>query len=180
MADLLVPGQSKVWVSKAHTSTNDPTTWAALPHTVSWSFSANVEEATEIRTSDTDNRKVPACGGATSYEATLTSALCDTDWLYAYILEDETDPTTGPNLWFYCIHEPESVPAAITNDSVDPADLGSLRGPVFRGLVQAPGFEMDNDASDPTVVEWTVKIQEGPYLPKASGTGATRPLDTLQ
>lgn len=175
----LVPGTSKVWVSAPHGTTGDPTTWIALPHTVTWEFTANVEEATELRTSDTNDQKIAACGGATSYEATMTSALCNADWLYAYILDDEEVATSGSTLWFYCCHNATAVPQGITSDSIAPADMAAIRGPLFKGQVQAPGIEFDNDASEPTVVEWTVKIQEGPYLPISSSTTTPRPLSSL-
>lgn len=182
--ELLVPGRARCFVSLPDQN-GDPTDWVALPHTVKYEFAADVEEATELRTSDTDNRKVAACGGATSYTMTISSALCNSDWLYAYLLEDETDPTSGLNLWFYLPHSfvpgTDTVPAGITNDSVGPADLASTQGPLLKGIVQAPGIAFDNDASDPTVVEWTVKVQQGPYLPAPASYGSPpRPLAYTQ
>lgn len=179
MADFLVPGQARVFVSIPD-GNDDPQDWVALPHTVSWEFSADVEEATELRTSDTDNKKVAACGGATSYTLNITSALCNDDWLYAYILEDETNPTSGMTLWFYLPHifvpGSDTVPAEITNSSITAGDLTVTTGPLMRGTVQAPGISFDNDASEPTVVEWSVKISEGPILPGATATGSPRDL----
>lgn len=181
MADLLLPGQSVLFASIPD-GNGDPTDWVRLPHTVKWELSADVEEPTEIRTSDTANRKVAACGGATSYSCAVTSALCDDDWLYAYILDDPNDPTTGLTLWFYVTHVGAVLPSGIENSAVSSLDMNDIRGPVFKGIVQAPGISFDNDASDPTTVEWTINVTAGPYIPcpdAAAYATAPRPLGAI-
>ena len=189
-SQFLVPGTSRIWVSVPDGS-GDPQTWSVLPHTVSWEITADVEDAPEIRTSDTDNKKVAACGGSTSFELNVTSALCDNDWLYYYLLTDINDPTTGKTLWFYVPHtwgysatsegNHGYPPAGIISGPVEAADVVNMRGPAMRGVVNAPGISFDNDASEVTVVEWTVQIQAGPYLPGNTEVETTRPrpLNTL-
>jgi len=177
-ACFLCPGKATIWISTvdvdgdpALTGTANPTTtsWLHVPHTVSWEFTADVEDPTEIRTSQTNNKKVKPCGGATSFELAVTSALCADDWLYAYILDSPyTDPAEGADLWFYLCWD--GVPCVITAGATVTGAVLNTNGVWARGTVQAPGLSFDNDSSDPTIAEWTVKVTDGPYLPNVTGT----------
>lgn len=172
MADsscFLCPGKASIYTSAVDGSgypASGTGSWLMLPHTVSWEFTADVEEPTEIRTSNTDNKKVKPCQGATSFESSVNSALCDEDWLYAYILTDETDPSEGGDLWFYLCWD-NVAPTITASTHPSAAAVYANTGVWVRGTVQAPGIEFDNDSSDPVVQEWTIKITNGPWLPGA-------------
>ena len=148
-----------------------------MPHTIQVGITPDVEEPTEVRTSDTGGKKVPACGGATSYAVEVTSALCDEDWLYAYILDsysdtpsagDPIDPSRGADLWF-CVQwsaTADTPDATFTNlAGVISCDAEGDNAIYCRGQVQPPGFGFDNDSSDPVTAEWSAEITWGPKFP---------------
>jgi len=175
------PGHAAVWVAIPDDQ-NDyvPETWYKLPHTVSWGLVPDIEEATEIRTSDTAGKKVAPCGGATSWSLDVTSALCEDDWLYGYILgeDDRTDPANGADLWMFLAFEEGDTPGeSITWDgSTHHVSLNEDNGIYLRANVNPPGFGFDNDSSDPVTAEWSADITWGPEFPTmdvGSGLGDT-------
>lgn len=180
----ICPGHARIYVSRPDGTTELPTTWLLLPHTVQVGVTPDVEEPTEIRTSDTGGKKVPACGGATSYALEVTSALCDHDWLYAYLLDsysatpsagDPIDPSKGADLWF-CVQwsETPDTPDAtwVNTNGVITCNAQGDNAIYSRGQVQPPGFGFDNDSSDPVTAEWSAELTWGPKFPVTSdGTG---------
>lgn len=183
------PGYAKIWISLP--SSNVPTTWYPLPHTVTWRIEPNVEDPTEIRTSDTDGLKVPVGAGATSFKLNVTSALAEEDWLYSYILKNDATwgpslPADGADLWMWLAWDTDvdSPTDAGTTIVVDGSSYTISRGAndhgiYMRATVEAAGYGLDNDSTDPAKAEWTANITWGPALPPASGTAGAMTLDVV-
>lgn len=149
--------------------------WTMLPHTISWDLQANVEEPTEVRTSNTGGNKIKTCGGATSWSVAVRSLLADDDWLYSYLLNaPHRTPTDVATLWFYLAWN-TSQPIHTAGAAISyTAGLGNSDGVIVKGFAEAPGFGFDNDSSDPQTTEWTIRVQAGPYFPRGATTGAPR------
>ncbi len=60
--------------------------WERLDNVDSWSFDANVQEATKKRTSSTGGLAVKFCGDIVDYSASVTTTLCRDNWLFCDIL----------------------------------------------------------------------------------------------
>lgn len=178
----LCPGYAKIWCALpnvgAHPNSGTPGTWRALPHTITWALEPNVEDPTEIRTSDTGGLKIAVGSGATSYKLNVTSALTEEDWLYAYILEADGDGDTngewatslianGADLWLYLAwNSGDTASATFTSSSNGIAISSHIDNGIYLfGTVEPGGYGMDNDSTDPVKAEWSVNVTLGPYLP---------------
>jgi hypothetical protein len=152
-----------------------------LPGIVTWDMTPDVEESTAIRTSSTAGKKVKPCGDSIEWSIDLTAALDPTDWLYAYILSDPgadtpLDPSLGRQCWAFLTWDVDyrtSMATAKPNVSKDinnEFDMttydGSDDGIYVYGTFNPPGVNVDNDASDASVVDFSFNIEAGPFLPR--------------
>lgn len=162
------PGSAAIYVSPSNSSGNfTAASWTKLPHTVTWELTPDVEEPTEIRTSDTAGKKVKPCAGATTWSLEVSSALCVDDWLYYYILNSPYDDPADPAYLWMALTWDSAVTKAVLDAGVAALPTGgsSVNTILCQGLVQPPGLGFDNDSSDPTQVEWSMEILTGPFFP---------------
>ena len=126
--------------------------YVKLPETRKITLDANRDEADKIRTSGTGGVKQKGCLDTITYQCTVTSLLCKTDWIYCYILDDPHSPHLGGKhaRWFLV--------------SVDGTDANSDTVVnwnkvlyAFRGIVLPSGVEIDIDGNNPLEIEWTAE-----------------------
>ena len=186
----ICPGHAAIFVADPDDG-NDivSTDWFKLPHTVTWELAPDIEDPTEIRTSDTAGNKVAVGAGATSYTLNVTSALAEEDWLYLYILDDDatwgrTQLGSGADLWFFLAWDEDDTPGTtiVYNEGTSSYDYptNNDNGIYLRGQVQPGGYGLDNDSTDPAQAEWTANVTWGPHLPDPTsgadlGTTGTDP-----
>ena len=175
-------GCGTVWIGA-----NDATTitdWTRLVHVDAWRIVPNLQEASKKRTSDTGGKAAKFCSDVIDWTAEITNTLCDTDWLYADILTNPGNPSGGKTAWFFlgwgCNHapKPHGTGAALGDlpleTTIAKFNLGTYAidsGVYLLGIVNPPGFGIDNTGSDPATADWSINISSGPYLPIGAATG---------
>lgn len=181
MAGYICPGYGRIYLALPNAGANYvPGTWYKLPHTVTWELQSNIEDPTEIRTSDTAGSKVAVGVGATTWTLAVSSALCEEDWLYSYILQAQaldwpTNPSAGVDAWFCLMwqnNQDDAPSASITWDGTTHVINSHTENSVYcRGTVNPTGFGFDNDSTDPAISEWTANITWGPSYPGVATPG---------
>lgn len=124
--------------------------WRRIPHIKSVGITSDITTPETIRTSDTGGKRIPGCGGSTSFNIEVTSYLDEEDWLYNYILHDPTDPgaAINPERWYVIV---SSMPAS--GVAFDPEGAT-----FFAGKVTAGGFSFDNESDVPQSVDWQITV----------------------
>ena len=161
-----------------HPGTSAGLTWIKLPEMQTWELTADVTDPDEFVTSETGGSAVRPCPGTTTWSFTTNWKLCQTNWLYAYLLGDPADSAVthggwaNPNdlacKWFY-FSWTQDAPTQVTSD----------RGIYAVGQVNAGGFGLDNNASTAAETAPTIEVVRGPFLPpSATVAGSPRPLVT--
>lgn len=182
-------GCGTVWIG----TDTEPIVWKRLVHVDTWRLVPNRQEANKKRTSDTGGAAVKFCGDVVDFTFEVTNTLCIDDWLYADILSDPTNPALGKTAWFFfgwdCDHAPAPQGTGTDPTGDDPDDnvladlldgtyVGSSGGLYAKGVVNPPGFGVDNNGSDPSTADWTVDVIVGPRFPKDTGTAGVGPYST--
>ena len=187
----ICPGNGHIWMFDIGTSGEDYldfTSGAKLPGIVSWELSADVEEATAIRTSDTNGVKVKPCGDTTEWNLDLTCAVDPGDWIYSYILKDPgfasnedgkpLNPGAPISAWLLLTWEDTfatSIASSELASAGTPADARMIGGTDYQGKDNAvyvygtfnpPGLGVDNDSSDANTSDFSFSIAKGPFLPR--------------
>ncbi len=184
MASFICPGNGHIWMFKTGASGSthiDRNSVVKLPGIVSWELTVDVEEATSIRTSDTNGVKVKPCGDTTEWGLDITCAIDPEDWIYSYILKDPGEgeplnPGSTRSAWLFLTwSETYKLGHNATNSEI-PTNNGSdwnmnqLSGKddgiYVYGQFNPPGIGVDNDASDANTSDFSYSISDGPYMPR--------------
>lgn len=188
----ICPGNGHVWIFDNGASGADflnGNTAIKLPGIVSWELTVDVEEATSIRTADTDGKKVKPCGDTTEYSLDLTCAIDPTDWIYTYILEDPgageaLNPASTRECWMFATWDAmfktdwgsntefQNAVSIIDCDVIgltNSSDYQGIDNGVYIfGTFNPPGVGVDNDSSDATTSDFSFSISKGPFLPRST------------
>lgn len=148
--------------------------YTKLPGTISWALEADITEADEVLTSDTNGLLVKACGDTVSYSLNVESALCTADWLYNILLQGVSAAASrNPGLtnqlqlfatWDPAVTDVEVEAGGITFD-IDPDQVGDesgvVRGVFMTGTVTPGGFGVDGgNSTAPVTTEWSVNLTD--------------------
>ena len=155
--------------------------WERLDNVDSWSFDANVQEATKKRTSSTGGLAVKFCGDIVDYSASVTTTLCRDNWLFCDILAgsgQELGKTFEGWFFFSWGNTAGTDVSAPTQANVTALNTwkggGSIvshtdQGAYAYGKVVPPSFGGDNTSTDPSTASFTINLSAGPLLPVCSG-----------
>ena len=193
LSNYICPGDGHVWVYPGHPVDGNEyignsSEVLKLPAIITWELTNETEEATSIRTSDTNGLKVKPCGDTLEWNAEFTCALDPEDWIYCYLLEDKGAgkalmPADTKSYWVFVTWDstyrtlaPHDYhgwsSSASTGNGIDPSTslhTGDNAGIWFFGEFNPPSISVDNDASDASTSDFSCSIAHGPYFP-ACGT----------
>lgn len=186
MACGMCPGYFSVWYMKdiiAGESTDWE--WIEIPNIDSWTIDANVQEATKKRTSSTKGLAVKFCEDVVDFTASVTTTLCQTEWLFCHILDGvgQELSNTREGWFFFGWGNTGTSPKGPTLVNGSWPDAGTTNLENYRngtaaapehtesgiflyGKIVPPGFGGDNTATDPTTATFSINITSGPILPK--------------
>ena len=201
LSNYICPGDGHVWVYPGHPVDGNEyignsSEVLKLPAIITWELTNETEEATSIRTSDTNGLKVKPCGDTLEWKAVFTCALDPQDWSYCYLLEDKGAgqalmPGDTKSYWVFVTwdstyrtlapHDYHGWSSAATaGNGINPKTGGTPSQPSgnhtgdntgiwFFGEFNPPSISVDNDASDASTSDFSCSIAHGPYFP-ACGT----------
>jgi hypothetical protein len=187
MACGLCPGYFSVWYLKDVGEGSPDFQWIQISNIDSWTLDANVQEATKKRTSSTNGLAVKFCEDIVDYTASVTTTVCETDWLWCHILSDSGNKNqmsdTREGWWFFGWGKDGTSPEAPdgwTTMEIAAWEVwragGAEAGPhqdsgVFvYGKVVPGGIGGDNTATDPTTATFTINVSFGPILPEVNAS----------
>lgn len=183
MACGLCPGYFEVWFWNG--AVPGTGAWERMGNVDSWSLDANVQEATQKRTSSTNGLSTKFCPDVVSYNASVTVTLCQSNWLFCDILGGSGQQlgVTRTGWFFFGWGAVDSGTGAVTLSpptETNATDLETWRGGgaivdhtdngvYLYGSVVPPSFGGDNTSTDPSTATFTINVTAGPLLPICSG-----------
>ena len=141
----------------------DGTAFDRIPEVLSWELTSSVDEPDAFRTADTGGSRVTPCGGAVTWEVTVTTKICIGDWLYDYLL----DPDEMADGWYQGSETLDRAWFYLSFDGNQPSALASAtdKGIFLIGRVTPPGFGGDNNTDEAAEAEFTIQLIMGPFIP---------------
>lgn len=148
------------------TDQGDTNDYVKLPGTVSWEVEADVTEADEILTCDTNGLLVKACPDSVSFTLNVNSALCPAEWLYNILLEGQNPGVTN-ELQFFGTWDGTITAAGVSGI----AGTGNVPGVFMTGSVTPGGFGVDgSNSTAPIQTEWSANLTNIVFPAQASTT----------